>query len=264
MSTNIEAAVLCNTHNGIATLTLNRPAKLNALSTDMIAALLDTLRMLHQQPGLRAVILTGAGGKAFCGGAQVEALAALGPTSSRAFITSLHDICEAIRQLPVPVLARIDGHCIGAGLEIAAACDLRIASTRARFAMPEVRLGIPSVIEAVLLPGLIGWGRTRLLVYTGRVIDAATACDWGLLEDLVEPDALDAAVQRCVEEITASDADVIASQKHLMREWEGMTPAEGIALSIDAFEQTWQRPEPRRRLNEFVAQMEARRAKKIT
>lgn len=262
MTTTAEAPVLCNTHNGIATLTLNRPAKLNALSIGMIAVLLDTLRSLHQPPGLRAVILTGAGSKAFCGGAQVEALASLGPTTSRAFITSLHDICEAIRRLPVPVIARIDGHCIGAGLEIAAACDLRLASTRAKFAMPEVRLGIPSVIETVLLPGLIGWGRTRLMVYTGRVIDAAAAYDWGLLEELVEPDALDAAVQRCVEEITASDAGVIASQKRLMREWEGMTPSEGIALSIDEFEQTWQRPEPRKRLSDFVAQMEARRVGK--
>ena len=108
MSTTTEAAVLCATQQGIATLTFNRPAKLNALSSEMIAALLDALHQLHQQPGLRAVILTGAGGKAFCGGAQVEALAALGPATSRACITSLHKICDAIRQLPVPVIARID------------------------------------------------------------------------------------------------------------------------------------------------------------
>ena len=145
------------------------------------------------------------------------------------------------------------------GLEIAASCDLRFASTRSMFAMPEVRLGVPSVIETVLLPGLIGWGRTRLLVYTARAIDAKTAYDWGLVEELAEPADLDAAARRCIDEITLSDPDVIASKKRLVREWEGMTSDEGIAYSIDEFEDTWRRPEPGRRLQAFVDHLEQRK-----
>ena len=102
---------------------------------------------------------------------------------------------HALRELPVPVIARINGYALGAGLEVAAACDLRVAASNAVFGMPEVKVGIPSVVEAALLPGLIGWGRTRELLLFGENIDAATALAWGLVEQVVAPDALDAAVE---------------------------------------------------------------------
>lgn len=254
--------VLCDVHGDIATLTLNDPSKLNALSKPMIAQLASQLRRLQTQPGLRAVILTGAGNKAFIGGANVHSMADLDPVTGRRFITSVHEVCHAIRMLPVPVIARIDGHALGGGLEIAVSCDLRIASDRSKFAMPEVRLGVPSVIETILLPGLIGWGRTRMLVYTARSIDAKTAYDWGLVEEVVTPSALDAAVRRCVDEIMASDPDVIESQKRLVREWESMSIERGIAYSIDEFEKTWRRPEPGKRMKAFVQHLEERKSAK--
>ena len=96
----------------------------------------------------------------------------------------------------MPVIARVNGYALGAGLEIAAACDLRIASSNAVFGMPEVKVGIPSVVEAALLPGLIGWGRTRELLLWGENIDAATALAWGLVEHVVAPGELNAAVER--------------------------------------------------------------------
>ena len=255
--------VLCDIDSvGIATVTLNEPAKLNALSESMIAQMQTRLAWLSQQPMLRAVILTGAGDRAFIGGANVHALVDLNPATGRQYISSLHEVCHAIRALPVPVIARIDGHAIGGGLEVAAACDMRIASTRSMFSMPEVRLGIPSVIESVLLPGLIGWGRTRMMLYTARAIDAKKAYDWGLIEDLVAPAELDSAVRQCVEDILHSDREVIESQKRLVREWEAMSLEQGIAYSIDEFEQTWHRPEPGKRLRAFVSQMNARKASK--
>ena len=255
--------VLCEVNDGVATLTLNDPAKLNCLSPPMIASLRSELARLHNLPGLRVVVLTGAGEKAFCGGAHVQTLAALDQTSAREFITSLHLVCDAVRKLPVPVIARVDGHCIGAGLELAASCDFRISSDQSRFSMPEVRLGIPSVIEAVLLPGLIGWGRTRLLLYTARAIDAATALRWGLVEEVTTRDALDAAVLRAVEELLHSDAAVIASQKRLVQGWESMDTQAAIAGSISEFANTWRRPEPRSRLQAFVHELEARRASRL-
>ena len=251
--------VLCEVNDGVATLTLNDPAKLNCLSPPMIASLRSELARLHNLPGLRVVVLTGAGEKAFCGGAHVQTLAALDQTSAREFITSLHLVCDAVRKLPVPVIARFDGRCIGAGLELAASCDFRISSDQSRFSMPEVRLGIPSVIEAVLLPGLIGWGRTRLLLYTARAIDAATALSWGLVEEVTTRDTLDAVVQRAVEEILHSDAAVIASQKRLVQGWERMDTHAAIVETIDEFARSWQRPEPRERLQAFVSELEARR-----
>ncbi len=238
--------------DGVATVTLNDPGKLNALSPAMLDAVIGTFERLSSSPALRAVVLTGAGGKAFVGGADIRTMAGLDPTSGRAFITRLHQACDAVRQCPVPVIARIDGHALGGGLELAASCDLRVASTRSFFAMPEVRLGIPSVIETVLLPGLIGWGRTRLLVYTGRVVDAATALAWGLIEDLAEPESLDAAVERCTDEILLASDDAIRKQKSLLRAFERMSLDEGIAHSVQVFGQSWESPEPGRRMREHL------------
>ena len=98
------------------------------------------------------MILTGAGERAFVGGADINELAHLDRDSAREFITLVHRCCDGFRRLPVPVIARIDGYALGAGLELAAACDLRVASDRSMFGMPEVRVGIPSVVEAALLP----------------------------------------------------------------------------------------------------------------
>ena len=102
--------------------------------------------------------------------------------SAEAFIARLHGACAAIRSLPVPVIARISGYCLGGGLEVAASCDLRVASEDSTFGMPEVNVGIPSVIEAALLPRLVGWGKARELVYTGLSISAAEAVSCGLVE----------------------------------------------------------------------------------
>ena len=129
---------------------------------------------LAADPELRAGrSLSGAGERAFVGGADINELAALDRDSARDFITLVHRCCDAFRRLPVPVIARIDGYALGAGLELAAACDLRVASERSHFGMPEVRIGIPSVVEAALLPRLIGAGRARRLLLTGETIDAA-------------------------------------------------------------------------------------------
>ena len=129
------------------------------------------------------MVLTGAGDTAFIVGADIGEMAAIANgESARAFITRLHGCCDAIRNFPVPVIARIAGYCFGAGLEIASACDLRIASETASFGMQEVKLGIPSVIEAALLPSLVGWGRAREIMLLGEKFSAADALAWGLLE----------------------------------------------------------------------------------
>ena len=126
-----------------------------------------------------ALIVTGEGERAFIGGANLFELGALNPAKARDFLTLIHRMCKVLRDLPVPVIARVNGFCLGAGLEVMAACDMHIASDNALFGMPEVKIGLPSVVEAALLPQLIGWGRTKVLLYTGDNIDASTALDWG-------------------------------------------------------------------------------------
>jgi enoyl-CoA hydratase/carnithine racemase len=237
---------------GIARITLANPAKLNALDAAMIEALGASIRDLSTDPALRAVVLTGEGTKAFSGGVDVNELGATTPQTARAGITRLHDCISAVRECPVPVIARVNGYCIGGALELAAACDLRIAADHARFGMPEVRLGIPSVIEAALLPRLMGAGRARWLLLTGELIDAAEALHWGLVERVVPAQGLDAEVDATLGAILAGGAEAIRAQKRLNRAYEELPFAEAVALSIDAFEASYATGEPARLIGDYL------------
>jgi enoyl-CoA hydratase/carnithine racemase len=244
---------------GIAILTIDNAAKLNTLNTAVMTDLIAAAEQLAADRTLRAVILRGAGERAFVGGADINEMAGLQPGSARAFITLVHRSCDVFRRLPVPVIARIQGYVFGAGVELAAACDMRVASTDAQFGMPEVRLGVPSVVEAALLPQLIGWGRTRQWLLTGDRIDAVTASSWGLVETVVPPDQLDAAVERLVGSILASGANAVRLQKALISEWEDLPMRQAIQRGIERFAEAWQSDEPRLLMGEFVRQQRARR-----
>jgi enoyl-CoA hydratase len=235
-----------------AVLTVDRSDRLNIVGAALLDQLRDAIETCGRQADLRAVVLRGAGERAFIGGADIGEMAHLDSKSARTFITRLHACCAALRGLPVPVIARLQGFTLGAGLEIAAACDLRIAAADARFGMPEVRVGIPSVIEAALLPMLIGWGRTRWLLMTGDIIDAGQAERWGLVEKVVAPDALDAAIVEAVAMISACGPAALAAQKRLIRQWEDLPPARAIAAGIDAFADAFRSDEPRRMMRAFL------------
>lgn len=251
--TEIRLAVASRGEAGrVATVTVDNPSKLNILDPSGIAALERAFEGLAADEALRVVVLRGAGTRAFIGGADIRAMATLEPESARAFVTALHRACDAIRRLPVPVIARIEGYALGAGLEIAASCDLRIAADTARFGMPEVQVGIPSVIEAALLPRLVGWGRARYLLYTGEIIDAAEAGRWGLVERVVAPSGLDAAVEACAGAILAAGPRAIRLQKALIREWEDLPLDAAIARGIDAFADAYGTAEPGDRMAAFL------------
>ncbi len=236
----------------VARVTVCNAAKLNILDTTLMRAVIDAMAKLARDDDLRVLVLAGEGERAMIGGADINEMATLTPATARTMITLLHHVCEAIRAVPVPVIARMQGYTLGAGLEIAAACDLRIAGDGAHFGMPEVRIGIPSVIEAALLPMLIGWGRTRRLIYTGASIDATTALAWGLVEEVVADDALDAAIDRVASDIIAAGPRAIRLQKALIREWEDLPPDAAIARGIACFEDAWASDEPRRMMTQFL------------
>ena len=140
-------------------VTIYNARHLNALNSAVMEAFTTAMAELAADGSIRAVVLTGAGTKAFIAGADIDEMAGIaGVEQAKTFITRLHLCCDAIRNFPVPVIARIQGYCFGGGLEVAAACDVRIASDASSFGMQEVKLGILSVIEAALLPTLVGWG----------------------------------------------------------------------------------------------------------
>ena len=241
---------------GVATVTIANAAKLNTLNSALMTGLIGAVQALGADAALRVVVLRGEGERAFIGGADIREMATLGsPAAARGFITLVHRSCDVFRRLPVPVIARISGHVLGAGLEVAAACDIRVAAEGSVFGMPEVRVGLPSVVEAALLPKLIGWGRTRHLLLTGDTIDARQAEAWGLVEHRVPAEALDARVEQLVQSILASGPESVRLQKALIADWEGLPPDAAIQRGIDCFADAWQGDEPRRMLSEFASRM---------
>jgi enoyl-CoA hydratase len=243
----------------IARLTVHHPGKLNILNRQLMADLAEQIKALAGDADLRALVLTGAGERAFIGGADIRDLVTLDRASAVSFITALHQVCEALRRLPVPVIARIHGFALGAGLEVAAACDLRIASEHARFGMPEVRVGIPSVIEAALLPQLIGWGRTRRLLLTAETIDARVAAEWGLIEWCVPAAQLDAGVEELIDAILACGANAIRLQKKLMHEWEDLPTSRAIERGIACFAEAYASDEPKQKMQAFLTRSAAKK-----
>lgn len=243
---------------GVATLQIANGTSLNILESDTIVEFIATLRRLARRPEVRVLVLRGAGEKAFIGGADIKELARLDPETAVAFITRLHDLCEAVRDFPVPTIARLSGWCMGGGMEFAAACDIRIADDHANFAMPEVRIGIPSVIHANILPRLIGEGNTRWMLLTGASINAERAHQWGFVHEVVANSNLDAAVAHTVSEILECGPQAVRAQKALLRAWEDPTIERGLKQSIEVFGECYAGTEPDAYMTRFFERKKQR------
>lgn len=244
---------------GVVRLTIANAGPLTILGTAAIVAVTEGLRTLAADPGIRALVLCGGTEKSMIGGADIKEMATLDQAGAERFICGLRDLCEAVRAFPAPVIARLPGWCLGGGLEVAAACDMRVAAADAKFAMPEVRVGIPSVIHAALLPRLIGWGRARWLLMTAATIDAPTARDWGLIDEMAaEGEPLDDAVERVIALLLACGPQALRDQKALLRQWEDLPLKDSIAVSVGAFGRAYLTDEPRRLMGDFLDRKRAR------
>ena len=257
--------VLCTTYehspgSNIGTITVSNPAKLNVVNSELLAQMKAACESLSADSSLRAVILTGAIAPpkvaSFIGGADITEMAALDSAdAARLFITKIHLACKALRDLPVPVIAHVNGYALGAGLEIMAACDLRICTRDSVFGMPEVKIGIPCVVEAALLPGLIGMGRTRRFLYLAETIDASEAERWGLVDRVVKDEAaLDVAVGEWVGQLVALGPKAIRNQKRLMQKWENCSVEEGILAGVVAYAEAYADggAEPKEMMQKFL------------
>jgi enoyl-CoA hydratase len=235
----------------IGHIAVDNQRRLNCLNSSIVVALTQAFESMAADGTLRAVVLTGAGDRSFIGGADLNELQGFCADSARLYITRLHKACKAIRDCPVPVIGRINGFCLGAGLEIAASCDMRVGSDNAVFGMPEVHMGLPSVIEAALLPGLIGWGKTREILLTGETFPASDALSMGFIQKLVPASGLDAAVAHWLDVICRTTSEASRNQKALMNRWERVSVEEGIWAGIDALAQAYQTGEPQAAIKAF-------------
>ena len=237
----------------VANVVFDNARKLNSLNPPALLDLTEAFLGLAREDDLRCVVFSGAGGRAFIGGADINHMTTMKhPEDGRRFLTMIHKLCQAIRDVPVPVICKAEGYTLGAGLEVAVSCDIRIAADTAMFGMPEVKVGLPSVVEAALLPRLIGWGRTSWLLLTAENIDAATADRWGMVEQVVPAAKIGEAVERCVASIVEGTPKAVRAQKRLMRRWERLSLDEAVQAGIDAFAQSVTEGEHIERMGAFV------------
>lgn len=245
----------------VAYVTIDNRHRLNCLSTPIVVALREAFETLASDEELCAAVLTGAGDRAFIGGADLNELRELGPDSARLYITRLHLACKAIRDCPVPVIARVNGFCLGGGLEVAASADMRVVVEGTVLGMPEVVMGIPSVIEAALLPGLIGWGKTREILLTGETFGASEALAMGFAQKVAPVAGLDAAVEHWVTLLLNATPKAVRAQKALMNRWERVSVEEGVFAGIDAFAEAYLTGEPQAAIEAFFAEKATRKGK---
>ena len=229
---------------------LDRPP-LNLIVPEMIDGLTAAFDTLTRDRSVRAAIVTGAG-RAMTAGMQIQFLVELTAARAKPFIASLHEVIEAVHEAPFPTIAMVNGACLGGGFELAMACDLRVASTEAVLGLPEVRVGVPSVIEAALLPGLVGPGRAAEMLLTGDSITAETALAWGLVNRVVPAADLERVTLDLAHRIVECSPHAIRLQKELIVRWRNTDLRAAIEAGINAFAQSYATEEPREAMRAFL------------
>lgn len=231
MSSNITS----ETVDGACRITIARPHKANALLPDDCVAIGRAVEEAIARPETRAIVFTGAGDRAFCAGMDVGAFLALDASSARVFIEPLKDMLNTVRLAGVPTIAGINGGCIGAGIELAAACDLRVAVRTAVFGLPEIKVGIPSALDAALLQQYVGLAKAKEMMILGNLYNAEEMDRCGLLNQLVEPGELEAALQAIVDQVKPFTRTVSRAQKRMFEAWQNFGIKDANEISVDVW-----------------------------
>ena len=210
-------------HGTTQVIWMNDPKRRNPLSLEIRSVLIAEMTAAMEDPDVRAIVLVGAGG-CFCAGGDIAGMKDMKPGASRARLQDIHRLVKLMHYGPKPVIAAVEGWAVGGGLSLAAACDVIVASREARFALSFAKIGLmPDLGALQALPARIGLGRTKLLAYTARTIDAETAAAWGVADELCAPgEALAAALKMADEAGRLAPLAVTATKQTLARLPQGM------------------------------------------
>ena len=229
--------LLVESAGGICTITINRPGSMNSLNLRTVEALAAAVDALRFDRSVRVAVITGAGEKAFCSGADLKERATLSPDQVRRFIDTIRDTFTAIEALPQPVIAAINGVALGGGTELLLACDLRVASDRATMGLTEVKLAIiPGAGGTQRLPRLIGKGRAKELILTGRSIGAAEALAIGLVNRVAPAGGLMETARNLASEMLSAGPVALRQAKRAINQGCETDLATGLALETAAYE----------------------------
>lgn len=222
--------------NGIATITFNRPKALNALNNELLAEFGRALDEITLDEAIRTLILTGAGEKAFIAGADITELATFNALQAKAFSQTGHAAINRLMELPIPVIAAVNGYALGGGSEMALACDFIYASTNAMFGLPEISLGlIPGFGGTQRLPRLIGRNRAKEMIFTGKMISADEAERIGLVNRVCRPEVLLEEVQKTARSIATKGKVSLRAAKQAVNAGVDTDLTTGCRIEIDAF-----------------------------
>ncbi|HDI07734.1 MAG TPA: crotonase [Candidatus Bathyarchaeota archaeon] len=221
--------------DGVAVITLNRPEALNAFNKDMVTEILEALKDAEEDEKVRVLVLTGAG-KAFSAGADIKSMKGMTPLKARELSLMGNKLCRALEDFGKPVIAAINGYALGGGLEVSMACDLRIASEKARMGQTEINIGlIPGWGGTQRLTRLIGKTRAKELVFTGKMIDAKTAEQWGLVNMVVPAEGFMEHVRQFAAELAKKAPVALRIAKSLIDNGLNVNLEAALALEREGF-----------------------------
>lgn len=241
-----------------AVLSLEGRSDLNLLGLELFQGLNDALDEVAADANITTLVLRGAGERAFSAGVDLHEMRELTSQTAEVFIRTLHRAIQKLFTLPIPVIAAINGPCLGGALELALACDIRIATDDSIFGLPEVLVGVPSVIEASLLPKTIGLGRARRLIMTGESITSQEALTVGLVDRVVPNGAVQAAAMDAAEKFRNISPLVLAAQKDIIAKWLELGEEQAAEYSIKAFALGFTTGHPQEAMNAFLEKREPR------
>ncbi|MBA7653857.1 Crotonyl-CoA hydratase [subsurface metagenome] len=245
--------LLYSKEDGIATVTINRPEALNALNTKAFVELSDLFADIEKDSEVKVVIITGSGQKSFVAGTDVAEMQPKTSTTIREMQILVREALGKIEELPKPVIAAINGFALGGGLELAMACDLRIASEKARLGQPEINLGIiPGGGGTQRLTRLVGMAKAKELVYTGDMVDANTAHSIGLVNKVVAPDDLMAEVEKMAQKITEKSAATLSLAKAAINGGANIGLSSGLDLEMQCFALCFATEDQKEGMNAFM------------
>jgi enoyl-CoA hydratase len=252
MATSFEN-ILYAVEGKAALITVNRPKALNALNFKTLDEILDAIRFAAGDPGVAGIILTGSGEKAFIAGADIVEMANMHPIEAKAFADKGHHVGEALESIPKVVIAAVNGFALGGGCEMALACDLILASNKARFGQPEVNLGvIPGFGGSQRLPRRVGLGASGKMIYTGDMVDASEALRIGLADEVVAPEELLARAKALIEKIATKGPVAIGAAKELMRRGAAMNLGDALSLESQSFSWLFSTEDQKEGMKAFV------------
>lgn len=236
----MDQAVLVSTlENGIVVITLNRPDAANALSIKVLEELKNVIDNCKFDPSVRCLVITGAGEKVFCAGADLKERAGMDEQTVRKTVSLIRECISNLETLPQPVIAAVNGAAFGGGTELALACDIRVASEKAKFGLTETSLGIiPGAGGTQRLPRLVGKGRAKELIFTARRIDAEEAKEIGLVEYVESPESLLEKALEIAGQIVRNAPIAVRQAKFAIEKGFDVDLTTGLAIEQNAYEVT--------------------------